>query len=86
MQIMGYYAAGDSDACLRIHHRLLSMMLHDKKDPEHKLIYLDLDYYAKVTMALAYAEYSGMRLDSKYALKEVQPPYLPPMQRKRLKP
>lgn len=67
MQIMGYYAAGDSDACLRIHHRLLSMMLHDKKDPEHKLIYLDLDYYAKVTMALAYAEYSGMRLDSKYA-------------------
>lgn len=66
LEIMSYYAAGDSDCCLRIHHRLLEMMEHDRKDPQHKLLYLYKDYYAKVTTGFACLESWGMRADTKY--------------------
>ena len=72
--IMGYYAAGDSDCCLRIHHKLLSMMKKDHKDPKHRLIYLYLDYYAKMTTAFSLLEHWGMRADKDY-MKEVAVKY-----------
>lgn len=66
LEIMSYYAAGDSDCCLRIHHRILKMMKNDHKDPEHKLLYLYKDYYAKVTTGFACLESWGMRADTDY--------------------
>lgn len=66
LEIMSYYAAGDSDCCLRIHHRILKMMKNDHKDPEHKLLYLYKDYYAKVTTGFACLESWGMRANTDY--------------------
>lgn len=66
LEVMSYYAAGDSDCCLRIHHRLLTMMKNDTKDPDHKLLYLYKDYYAKVTTGFACLEAWGMHADTKY--------------------
>lgn len=66
LELMSYYAAGDADCCLRIHNRLLDMMMNDKKDPEHKLVYLYTDYYAKITTAFSCLESWGLRADTKY--------------------
>lgn len=66
LEVMSYYAAGDSDCCLRIHHRLLHMMEHDTKDPKHRLLYLYKDYYAKVTTGFACLEAWGIHADTAY--------------------
>lgn len=74
LEVMSYYAAGDADCCLRIHHRILKMMEHDKKDPKHRLIYLYTDYYAKVTTAFSCLEAWGMRADTAY-MDKITPKY-----------
>jgi DNA polymerase I-like protein with 3'-5' exonuclease and polymerase domains len=66
LEVMSYYASGDADCCLRIHHVLLRMMQNDKKDPKHKLLYLYEDYYPKVTVGFACLEAWGMRADTDY--------------------
>lgn len=66
LEIQSYYASGDSDCCLRLHHRLVSMMKNDQKDPNNRLLYLYEDYYPKVTVGFACLESWGMRADTKY--------------------
>lgn len=66
LEIMSYYAAGDSDCCLRLHHRLISMMKNDQKDPNNRLLYLYQDYYPKVTVGFACLEAWGMHANTEY--------------------
>ena len=66
MELMGYYAAGDSDCCLRIFHRLLRMMESDERDPKNKIETIYLKYYPKLTYALASIQNNGMHVDTDY--------------------
>lgn len=74
MQIMYYYAAGDADAALRIHHKLMQMIDADPRNKSGKLKYLYTKWYPRLIEALAIIQNNGLMINQDY-VKTIQEEY-----------
>lgn len=66
MEIMAYYAAGDSDAALRIHHRFSQMIDADPRNADGKIKNLYYSFYPQLVTALSRIQNNGMHVDDTY--------------------
>ena len=66
MEIMYYYASGDADAALRVHHRILDIMRSDPKDNDGRLMNLYTKFYPELVNALSIVQNNGMHVDDEY--------------------
>lgn len=69
MEVMAYYAAGDSDAALRIHHRLYEMICEDPRNADGKIKKLYTEFYPQLITALSHIQNNGMHVDDAYLTK-----------------
>lgn len=74
MEIMYYYAAGDADATIRIHHKLEAMMEADPRNDSGRIQYLYTRWYPRLVFALAEIQNNGIKLNQDY-IKDVQREY-----------
>jgi len=66
MEIMAYYAAGDSDAALRIHHRFSKMIDNDPRNADGKINNLYYNFYPQLIVALSRIQNNGMHVNDDY--------------------
>ena len=66
MDIMYYYASGDADASLRIHHALLDMMDANPLDQDGRVKNLYLNFYPQLVRTLANVEHTGIKVNNDY--------------------
>lgn len=66
MEVMAYYAAGDADAALRIHHRLLAMMDNDPRNTDGRIRHLYTSFYPRIVVALSRIQKNGLHVDMDY--------------------
>jgi DNA polymerase I-like protein with 3'-5' exonuclease and polymerase domains len=69
MEIMYYYAAGDADATLRVHNKLLQLIREDPLNKDGRIEDLYLNFYPKLVHALACIQNHGMQVDDAYLTK-----------------
>lgn len=74
MEIMYYYAAGDADATIRIHHKLEAMMEADPRNDSRRIQYLYKKWYPQLVFALAQIQNNGIHLNQEY-IKDIQREY-----------
>lgn len=74
MEIMYYYAAGDADATIRIHHKLEAMMEADPRNNSGRIQWLYKVWYPRLVFALAEIQNNGIRLNKDY-IKDIQREY-----------
>ena len=69
MEVMAYYAAGDSDAALRLHHRFAKMIDRDPRNADGRIKNLYYNFYPELSVALSRIQNNGMHVDDDYLTK-----------------